>query len=128
MSPTPARGRTPDDMPGPEERPQYATAGQLFGVATDDRGEDLKLSSGLLVRVQPITRKANLELGKGDAPVPLMEARLLSAGLVEPRLSVDAALKFITDAGTRTVGEITDRIREISGMSVGADKSGVPGV
>jgi hypothetical protein len=115
----------------PETAPPagYASAGDLFAAATAlDDGEDLVLSTGLRVRVRSISRKANLELGKGDPGVAVMEARLIHAGLIEPRMSVAAILELQDKGHTKLIAEISDKIRDLSGMGQGADKSGVQGV
>lgn len=113
----------PDPVPAGPAR--YATAGDLFGAAAAVDGEDFTLKSGMMIRVRPISREANLELGKGDPGVPTMEARLLAAGVIEPRMSVQGWLDFIKKASTTQVSEISDKVRHLSGMGEGADKSSV---
>jgi hypothetical protein len=116
----------PEDQAGPAAAaPVYATAADLFAAAAVDDGEDLVLSTGMTVRIKSISRKANLELGKGEPGVAVMEARLIHAGLVEPKMSVAAILELQERGDTKLLGEISNAIRELSGMGQGADKSSV---
>ena len=118
-------GEPVDEPVGVAGPARYATAGDLFGAVTVVETVDVPLKNGMTVQIQPITRKANLELGKGDPDVATMEARLLAAGVAQPRLSVAAWRDWIGKAPTTLVGEISNEVRRVSGLGEGADKSRV---
>lgn len=104
----------------------YASAAALLADApADDTARDLKLSTGLTVRVRSLTRAEHLALGKGDPGPGEIEARMVAKGLVEPRLSVGAVMQWQESARSSVLKEISDEIRDLSGFGQGADKSDV---
>lgn len=65
--------------------------------------------------------------GKGTEDGSLIEARLLSYTLLDPQLSVDEVRQWQKLAPSGEVGMVVDKMRELSGLGEGADKSDVPG-
>lgn len=108
---------------------QYASVDDLLGDAgAEDGAEDFALSSGKVVRVRGLTRAEHLWIAKGTEDAVEIEARLISKGLVQPPMTLEQAKKWQAKAGSRTVAELTERIRDLSGFGAGAQKSAVRSV
>lgn len=109
----------------------YATFDDLVDIDPDDNAADVKLPSGQLVRVRGLTRHELLMVGKGaDGKPELYEARMVAHCLLAPTMviaQVQAWQRVASAGGDFRV--LTERIRELSGISEGADKSdpGEPG-
>jgi hypothetical protein len=102
----------------------YASEDDLLSIGKPAE-EDLVLSTGLTLKVRGLTRGEHLWIGKGTEDAAEIEARMISRGLVEPRMS-EAKVKQLQDSGSsKVISEISDKIRELSGFGEGADKSGV---
>lgn len=107
---------------------EYSSLDDLFGMAATETA-DVVTPSGGRVKVRGLTRGEQMLIGKevgGDALE--YEPRLLAFCVVEPKLTVDDARRFIQGSKVADVSVISDRIRDLSGMGEGAAKSGVSGV
>lgn len=110
---------------------EYADFEDLASADGQD-GEDLTLPSGKLIRVRGLTRYEWFMVGKaggqgqdGDAA----ETTLLRLGLVEPKLTAAQAEKWRKTPGQMAdIGAASDRIRQLTGVEQGAQKSAVSGV
>lgn len=106
---------------------QYASADDLTGSDELDAGaEDVTLPSGRTVRVRGLSRYELMVLGKNVEDPALVERRHVAACLVEPKLTaaqVEAWQKRSTAGGDFKV--LSERIRDLSGIAEGAQKSAV---
>lgn len=88
------------------------------------------------VRVRGLTRtevlsvrKAADNAGPVDGPrVLVLERKLLSAGMVEPKLSEDDIRAWQNVAPAGQMEPITEKIQELSGLSEGSEKAAFQGV
>lgn len=109
----------------------YATFDDLIDIDPDDNAADVTLPSGMLVRARGLTRHELLMISKGaDGKPELYEARMVSHCLLKPSMvmaQVQAWQRVASAGGDFRV--LTEAIRELSGLSEGADKSdpGEPG-
>lgn len=107
---------------------EYSSLDDLFGMAATETA-DVDLPSGGRVKVRGLTRREQMVIGKASNGDPLeYEPHLLASCVVEPPMSVESAQRFVQNARVGDVSAISDRIRDLSGMSEGAAKSGVPAV
>ncbi len=114
---------------------EYADFDDLTTPSEEEAGEegkDLVLPSGKKVRVRGLSRYEWFMVGKsggqgqdGDAA----EATLLRLGMVTPKLTVAQAEKWRKTPGQMAdIGVVSDRIRQLTGVEQGAQKSAVSGV
>lgn len=106
----------------------YASLDDLTAETADDGAEDFTLSSGKVVRLRGLTRAEHLWIGKGTEDPAEIEARMLSKALLKPAMTVEQAKAWQRSGQSRSVSEITDKIRELSGFGEGASKSDLRGV
>lgn len=103
---------------------EYANPADLI---EDDLGEeDFLLPSGRLVRLKGLSRHALIFAGKDTEDSALIERRNVKACLVEPRMSMEQIEAW--QKHSRAGGDfkaLSERIRDMSGLGQGADKSGV---
>lgn len=79
------------------------------------------------VALRALSRYELVLAGKGTEDSALIEARLLSYTLLDPQLSVDEVRQWQRSAPSGEVGLVVDKMRELSGLGEGADKSSVSG-
>jgi hypothetical protein len=106
----------------------YANAEDLIVGDLDLEGEDVTLPSGKVVRVRGLSRYELMLNGKGTDDSMAIERRNVRTCLVEPKLS-DAQVatwqKQSSAGGDFRV--LSERIRDLSGLGEGAQKSDVDG-
>lgn len=105
---------------------EYASFDDLIVGVDAPQTRDVTLPSGKTVQVRGLSRKEHLWIGKGtDDPIEI-ERRILTAGMVQPKMT-DAQLQAWQDKPgcTREVSRVSDAIRELSGFGEEADKSDV---
>jgi hypothetical protein len=106
---------------------EYASLDDL-AISADDAAEDLTLSTGKVVKVRGLTRGEHMWITKGvEDDAATIEARTLSKCLLAPVMTLNQARDWIAKTPSQLVGEITTRIRELSGLGEGAQKSDVSG-
>lgn len=102
---------------------EYASLTDL--TSGGDTGEDLTLPSGKAVRVRGLSRYEWHLVGKKAGEDPdAGEAKFLSIGVVQPELTdkqADAWRK--TPGAGRDLVAVIERIKELTGVSEGAQKS-----
>jgi hypothetical protein len=109
-----------------ETETDYASVDDLIADAdAEDGAEDFTLRSGRKVRVRGLTRAEHLWISKGTDDAVEIEARLLAKALIKPAMTLEQAKAWQKKAGSATVSEISDRIRDLSGYGKGAQKSAV---
>lgn len=101
---------------------QYASFDDIIAKVTQDNEEDFTTSYGLTVRLRGLTRAEHLWSGKTDDRTE-MEVRVLTKGLVKPKLTVPQIKEWQSSGSSKSVSEITNRIGELSGLIEGAEKS-----
>jgi hypothetical protein len=77
------------------------------------------------VVVRALTRDEVISLqGKGELDVSELEQGLIALALVEPKLSKEDVAEWYTTAPAGELSPVTEAITKLSGLSVGAAKSG----
>lgn len=79
------------------------------------------------VKIRGLSRAEALELRKID-DAAVADRRMVSLGLVEPKLTEDEVKVWQENSGIAEIEELTVAIGELSAQGRGAQKSGVPGV
>lgn len=103
---------------------EYASVDDLTAGSLDDGAEDLTLPSGKVVRVRGLSRYELMFNGKGTEDNALIERRNVVSCLVQPKLTlaqVEAWQRKSVAGGDFKV--LSEKIRELSGLGEGADKS-----
>lgn len=105
---------------------EYATFDDLAG-GDDDGPVDLTLPSGRIVQVRGLSRYEWFLAGKETSGEPNgFEAYMISIGMTAPKLSRKQVDTWRRRPGTvRDLAVLSDRIRELTGIDEGADKSDV---
>lgn len=103
---------------------EYASFEDLTAVE-EDGPVDVDLSGGRKVQVRGLSRYEWFLAGKdtnGDGNA--FEVEMIAMGLVEPKLSKGQVDAWRRRAGTvADISRVSDRIRELTGIDEGADKS-----
>lgn len=91
--------------------------------------ETVPLQGGKAVKVQGISRYAYMHASKamadGSNDIALFEARVVAAGLAEPKLSEGQVIAWQKSPGAFSdFQKVHERVMELSGLREGADKSG----
>jgi hypothetical protein len=106
--------------------PVYASAASLLTPVEEAETVDVKLPNGAAVKVRGLTRKELLDSGAGTEDTALIEARNVAAGLVRPAMTLAQVQQWQRSAGTvRIFADVTNAIRDLSGLGEGAGKSDV---
>lgn len=103
---------------------EYASIDDLTAGSLDDGAEDLTLPSGKVVRVRGLSRYELMFNGKGTEDSALIERRNAVSCLVEPKITLPVAEKW--QRGSAAGGDfrlLSEKIRDLSGLREGADKS-----
>jgi hypothetical protein len=102
---------------------RYATFADLIPTVEPETRE-VELSTGMKVRVRGMTRYEIHLGGKNTEDAAVIEARNLSYGLIEPRLSFEQAEHWMKTAPAGgDIARVSRAIRDLSGLGPGADKS-----
>jgi hypothetical protein len=110
----------------PEAQPVYASVNSLFTPVEQAETRDVKLPNGAFVKVRGLTRRELLDCGVGTEDTALIEARNVAAGLVTPAMTLAQVQQWQRSAGTvRIFADVTNAIRDLSGLGEGAGKSDV---
>lgn len=106
---------------------EYASADDLTAGDLGD-GEDFELPSGRTVRLRGLSRHELFFNGKGTEDNALIERRNVAACLIQPKLTVPQveAWQRKSLAGG-DFNALTVKIRELSRLGEGADKSNLRG-
>lgn len=108
---------------------EYASFDDLVSGSLEDDAEDVTLPSGKCVRVRGLSRHELHFNGKGTEDPELIERRNIVSCLVAPKLTLPQAEAWQRSA--KAGGDFTAltlKMRELSGLVEGADKSGVSDV
>lgn len=104
----------------------YSSADDLTTGDLDLEGEDLKLPSGRLVRVRGLSRFEIITFGQDGASGDQIERRNIAACVLAPKLTpaqIERWQKSDTAGGDLRV--LSEKIRDLSGLGEGAQKSHV---
>jgi hypothetical protein len=104
-------------------------AGEL--VDESEATREVKTHAGVVI-VRGLTRAETLRLNGardvGDLDVAEWEQQMVSTAMVSPKMTADEVARWqAVDKAGGSLGDVTDAIAELSGLSQGADKSRVPG-
>lgn len=103
---------------------EYASFDDLVSGSLEDDAEDLTLPSGKVVRVRGLSRHELMFNGKGTEDSALIERRNVVSCLVEPKLTLPQVEKWQRNsAAGGDFKVLSERIRDLSGLGEGADKS-----
>jgi hypothetical protein len=102
---------------------EYASADDLFGG--DLETADVELPGGRRVKVRGMSRYELHLSGKGSEDSADIEAKILTMCVVEPALTAKQAEAWLKSATPGALAKVLTRIRELSGLAEGADKSDV---
>lgn len=110
--------------------PEYASADEL----TSDRAgeEDFMLPSGRWVRVRGLSRGEVYMMQKSKADGGIKdeaswERRMVHLALIQPPLTEEQVGNWQQGPAGGDLEQLTDKIRDLSKLGEGAEKSGVPG-
>jgi hypothetical protein len=108
----------------------YATADELADQPTPDE-DDVKLASGKLVRVRALSRAEVLVMQTLKAKGILdtedkWERHMLARAIVNPSMTVEQIAGWQQERAGGDLEDVTRKISDLSGLTEGADKSGVP--
>lgn len=108
----------------------YASPEALIKVRADE--EDFTLPTGALVRVRGLSRGEvyMMQKSKADGGIrdeQAWERRMVSLALLQPELTEEQVGEWQQGPAGGDLEELTDKIRELSKLGQGAEKSGVPG-
>lgn len=107
----------------PAPRPR-ATFASLTAEKVADTVVEVELSDGTTALVRGMTRMEIHLGGKGTEDHAVIEARNLSYGLIDPKLSYEQARAWMSQVSAGgDLAKITRTIRDLSGLGPGADKS-----
>ncbi len=101
---------------------EYASVEDLT-TADEPATEDVELPGGKAVRVRGMTRMELMLSRKGADDPAVIEQRMLSYCLVEPRMTAKQVEAWQKASGPMVIAPVTEKIRELSGLGAGADKS-----
>lgn len=104
---------------------EYASPADLAVNEVLDDAEDVTLPNGKKVRVRGLTRYELMLAGKNTEDNELIERRNLVMALVEPKMTEAQVEAWQRAAKGPTLKAVSDKIRELSGISEGAGKSDV---
>jgi len=79
------------------------------------------------VRVRGLSRR-EVFMTQQSKGVEAMERKIVALGMVEPQMTEDEVRQWQTNSPAGEMEPVADKIRELSGLKQGADKSGVPGL
>jgi hypothetical protein len=103
---------------------EYASFDDLVSGVLEDGAEDLTLPSGKVVRVRGLSRHELIFNGKGTEDTALIERRNVVACLVEPKLTLPQVEQWQrTSPAGGDLRVLSEKIRDLSGLGEGADKS-----
>jgi hypothetical protein len=104
----------------------YASADELTEDKVTSNTEDIDLPSGKKVKVRGLSRKELLKYGQGTEDTALMERRMVSWCLIEPRMTERQVDAWQQGSGPKDgLDLVTAAIRNLSGLGEGAGKSNV---
>jgi hypothetical protein len=105
---------------------EYASADDLEAGDLDLDGEDLTLPSGRKVRVRGLSRHELMFNGRGTDDSELIERRNVATCLVIPKMTVKQVENWQRKSPAGGDFKVlSERIRDLSGLAEGAQKSGV---
>lgn len=108
---------------------EYASFEDISPVDEGDGGVDMTLPSGRRVRVRGMSRYELVLSGKGTDDASVIETRNLRTCVLQPKLSSGQIEALYRNRNaTPDVLAMLMKIRELSGLNEGADKSDVPEV
>lgn len=111
-------------MTEPDNPPAYASIASLLAPVEQAETADVALPGGAVVKIRGLTRAELLDASDGTESNTLIEARMVAAGLVTPKMSLAQIQEWQRSAGSVTAfARVTNALRDLSGIGKGADKS-----
>lgn len=105
---------------------EYASVDDLLVDQFSADTADVTLSNGQTVKVRGMSRMELLLTRKGTEDAGEIERRMLAYCMVEPKMTVGQAGAWQKATGPMVIAPVTERIRDLSGLGEGADKSDLP--
>lgn len=105
---------------------EYASFEDLTATPEVPETEDVELPSGKVVQIRPLSRHQLITMGKGTEDASLVERRMITYCLVQPKLTIAQVETWQRQDGSiRDFARITTAVRQLSGLAEGAAKSDV---
>lgn len=105
---------------------EYASFDDLVSGSLEDGADDLTLPSGKVVRVRGLSRYELMYNGKGTDDSRVIEARNVVSCLVQPKLTIAQVEQWQRNSPAGgDFRALSEKIRDLSGLGEGADKSSV---
>lgn len=102
---------------------KYADIDDLLVDSITETTRDVKLPTGSTVRVRGMSRMELMLSRKGTEDSAEIERRMLAYCMVTPAMTTKQAEAWQRATGPMVIAPVTEAIRELSGLSEGADKS-----
>jgi hypothetical protein len=105
---------------------EYASADDL--LAADPAGPetaDIELPTGKVIKVRGMTRYELMLSRKDTEDIAEIERRMLAFCMVEPRMTAKQVEAWQKGSKPMVMAPVIEKIRELSGLGEGAQKSGV---
>lgn len=99
----------------------------LFKRKATLRTTEVPLDDGELVVAVRALSRGEVAKAKKDFSKDQVENALISLALVDPKLTPEEVAEWLDEAPAGDSVAVMSAVAELSGMSEGADKSGVPG-
>lgn len=104
---------------------EYASVEELTADEVTGNSEDVTLPNGKRVLIRGMSRYEIQQAGKGTEDGSLVEARMLSACILKPQMTVAQVQAMQKGKGPNFLKDAVLKMRELSGLNEGADKSNV---
>jgi hypothetical protein len=99
--------------------------GALFTKRLNE--DDYEIPGVATIRLRSVSRHLLLGMSDTEKISPLVaERKMLAAGMVSPAMTEEEAGRWQRAASAGEIAGVLNRIRELSGLAEGADKSRLP--
>lgn len=104
---------------------EYASVEELTADEVTGNAEDVTLPNGKKMLVRAMSRYELQQAGKGTEDGSVVEARMLAACIVKPKMTVAQVQEMQRAKGPNFLKDAVNKMRELSGLTEGAGKSDV---
>lgn len=112
-------------MTQPDEPYEFATVDELTADMVSDVTEVVIIGPGKAVRVRGVTRFELLLNGKGTDDTAVIEQRMVSKCILEPKMTAAQVERWQKGSNPDGLKRVTEAIQRLSGMGKAAGKSDV---
>lgn len=104
---------------------EYASVEELTADEVSSNTDEVTLPNGKKMLIRGMSRYELQQAGKGTEDGSVVEARMLAACLLKPTMTEAQIRTMQKSKNPAFLRDVVDRMRELSGLSEGADKSSV---